>query len=144
MTAFDLRTRIATITDAPDLARLNALFNGVIEDPSALAARLALPDRVETPILAFVDGRAVGFGAVRIVPPVFYSTPQAEITELFVEEAYRGKGVGRALMTHAEQLARERGAKHLLILVDAENDVAQKLYRGMGYQDWDLALLKFL
>ncbi len=137
-------TRVATSADAHHIARLNALFNDVYEAPQDIAIRLDDPRRVETPILAEVDGRVVGFTAVRVVMAIFYPTPQAEITELFVEADYRQLGVGRALMTHAEKFARQCGAKHLLILVDAENHIAQKLYRGLGYQDWDLALLKFL
>ncbi len=138
------KTRIATVEDAEELTRLNALFNDIQEKPETLAERLGNPRRVETPILAEIDNRVVGFAAVRIVPTVFYTNPHAELTELFVEEAYRRKGVGQALITHAEQLAREGGASELIVLTGLDNEASQALYRGMGFEDLDQALIKAL
>lgn len=139
-----LKTRIATIEDAPELVRLNRLFNDIHEKADALAERLRNPQRVETPILAEIDNHIVGFAAVRIVPTVFYTTPHAEMTELFVEEVYRRKGIGQALITHVEQFARENGASELVVLTGSDNEASQSLYRGMGFEDLDQALVKSL
>ena len=139
-----IRTRAATTDDAADLARLNALFNGVHDTAEELAARLADPRRVETPIVAEASERIVGFAALRLVPCVFYVSSYAELTELFVEEAYRRRGIGRALIAHAERLAREGGAAELFLLIGPGNHEAQALYRAMGYRDHDLVLCKAL
>ncbi len=137
-----IHTRIATLEDAAELARLNRLFNEFDDAPEVIAARLSNPRRMETPILAEIEGQAVGFCAVHIVPSIFYPTPRAEVTEMFVEEAYRRRGIGRALMAHAEQFARENGAADLIILTDFYNHEAQGLYRAMGFKNNDISMIK--
>jgi GNAT superfamily N-acetyltransferase len=138
----DLVIRIATPEDAPELARLNAAFNGVQEPPEPLAARLADPKCVETPIIAQVEGRAVGFACLRLVPALCYDSTYAELTELFVEKACRRQGVGRALVAYAERLAREGGARELVLLTGFGNAQGQAFYRALGYADWELAMRK--
>lgn len=53
---------------------------------------------------------------------------------LFVEEAKRGQGGGRALMDHWEKEMRQKG--HRLLLTSTRSDEeAQHFYRRLGYQD---------
>ena len=53
---------------------------------------------------------------------------------LFVEEARRGQGGGRALMDHWEGEMRQKG--HRLLLTSTRSDEeAQHFYRRLGYQD---------
>ena len=136
--------RTATLGDASALARLNAAFNGASIPPEQIAAHLLDPRCVETPILAEIDGEAVGFAALRLVPCVFYANPHAELTELYVEPTYRRRGVARALLEYAETLAHAQGAESLFILTSFDNYEAQRLYRLLGYEDYDLALIKSL
>lgn len=143
-TSQQIVTRVTTTQDAAELARLNAVFNNVHDPPEAIAARLADLHRVETPILAEVDGHAVGFAALRLAPCVFYTRPYAELTELFVEASYRRQGVGHALITHVEQLARESGAVGLALLTGLDNAGAQAFYRAHGYAGIDLGMIKKL
>lgn len=137
-----VKTRLAQISDAVELARLNRLFNGVDDSGEQIRTRLADPRRVETPLIAEVEGRVVGFAAVRVVPTIFYAAPHAELTELFVEEAFRRQGVARALVAAAEALAREEGADEMVILTDTDNEAAQSLYLEMGFTHRELAMLK--
>lgn len=130
--------RIASAEDMDALARLNALFNGSSDSGEALAARLADPRRVETPIIAEVDGQVIGFTALRVVPCLFYSAPHAELTELFVEDAYRRRGIGKALIAYAVELAKQEGAKEMMVLTGLDNHEAQALYRTMGFEADDL------
>jgi GNAT superfamily N-acetyltransferase len=129
----NLEIRVATPEDAPELGRLNAAFNGVQEPPERLAARLADPKCVETPIIAQVEGRAVGFACLRLVPSLCYDPTYAELTELFVEEACRRRGIGQALVAYAEQL---------VLLTGLGNAQGQAFYRALGYADWALAMRK--
>lgn len=138
----DIIIRIAKPHDAPELVRLNTLFNGTRDTAGRLAARMADPQRVDTAIVAEADGRIAGFACLRVVPAVFYAAPQAELTELCVEEAHRRLGLGHGLMLCAERLARQAGAEELLVLVNVGNGPAQALYRSLGFEDRDLALSK--
>jgi ribosomal protein S18 acetylase RimI-like enzyme len=138
-------TRIAESTDATGLAqlvRMNTLFNGASDSAEQIAARLTDPRRVETVILAETEGCIVGFAALRLVPCVFFAEPYAEMTELYVDEGYRRRGVGRMLVAHCESLARAARARQMVILTDYENHPAQSLYRGLGYENYDIALVK--
>jgi GNAT superfamily N-acetyltransferase len=141
---FHLTVRVAALADAPEIARLNRLFNGVDEPPVNYARRLADPRRVDTPILAEINGRVIGIANLRLLTAIFYSAPYAELTELFVEESARRLGAGAALVSFAEQLARQGGAVEMLILTDFYNHAAQQLYRKCGYEHYDIALVKKL
>ena len=99
---------------------------------------------MDTPILVELGGRAIGLANLRLLQPVFYSEPYAELTELFVEEGYRRLGAGRALIRFAEQLAIGAGANEMLILTNFYNQAAQALYRSLGYRHGDIALTKRL
>ena len=137
-----MEVRIALVADAPEIARLNRLFNGSGEPPERYAARMANPRRVDTPLLAFAAGHAVGIANLRLLAPVFYPEPYAELTELFVEEAFRHQGVGRALLHLAEGLARQAGAPEIFILTGNHNLTAQAFYRAVGYEAKDTAFSK--
>jgi GNAT superfamily N-acetyltransferase len=139
-----LTIRTAHAGDAPDIARLNLLFNGVETSPEQYALRLADPRRVDFPILTVLDGRVVGLANLRLAPSVFYTEPYAELSELFVEEDHRRQGAGQALVRFAEHMAREAGAEELIIMTDFYNNPAQMLYLNLGYQIHDLALSKNL
>jgi len=139
-----LVVRIATVEDAPQLSRLNEAFNGVQEAPERLAARLADPRRVETPIIAEIGGRAVGFACLRLAPCLCYDPVYAELTEMFVVEAYRRQGVGRALIERAEQLAEENGAAEIVLATGFKNVRGQAFYRATGYTNHALMMKKSL
>jgi ribosomal protein S18 acetylase RimI-like enzyme len=132
--------RIATSADAHDLARMNAAFNGVFDSAAQIATRLAAYGDIETAILAELDGQVGGFACVRVVPCLLYAEPYAELTELYVEPAFRRRGIGRALIAHAEQLAHARGAAELLIMTSIGNAAAQALYHAVGYDTYAVAL----
>jgi ribosomal protein S18 acetylase RimI-like enzyme len=132
--------RTTTPADAGDLARMNAAFNGVSDSAAQVAARLAACADIEIAILAELDGQVGGFACVRVVPCVLYAEPHAELTELYVEPAFRRRGLGRALIALAEQLARARGAADLLIMTGVGNAEAQALYRALGYDTYAVAL----
>ena len=136
----NLAVRIATPEDVLELARLNAAFNCVQEPPERLAARLVDPKCVETPVIAEIEGRAVGFACLRLVPALCYDSTYAELTELFVENACRRQGIGRALVAYAEGLARDSGAEELVLLTGFGNAQGQAFYRALGYADWELAM----
>jgi ribosomal protein S18 acetylase RimI-like enzyme len=54
---------------------------------------------------------------------------------LAVAEAYRGRGIGRALVAAVEQGLRAKGCMKVNLLVHRENVAAQRLYRELGYEE---------
>jgi len=55
-----------------------------------------------------------------------------ELRRIYTLSKFHGGGLGRALIGHVSDHARERGFNRLLIGVNAENDPAIGFYRRMG------------
>jgi len=96
--------------------------------------------------VAEVDHTVVGFvGVLAKIPPEEPDedpTPYAYISDLVVLPTYRRRGIGRALLERAEAFARSSGASVLRVGVLAKNQVAGNLYRGMGFTDYQVQLIK--
>lgn len=133
---------IASAEDAAAIAKLNLLFNEVDESAEVIAARMDDPACVETVILANVDDEAVGFALVRVVPSVLYAAPHAELTELYVMEEFRQRGIASGLIAFAEQIASQKGARSILVQTGDDNLPALALYKKFGYEEYDLVLEK--
>ncbi|MGW4837235.1 GNAT family N-acetyltransferase [Streptomyces globisporus] len=75
------------------------------------------------------DGALAGFVSVA------YARWNRRLTIEDIEVApdHRGRGVGRALMSRAEEYARERGAGHIWLEVTNINAPAIHAYRRMGF-----------
>jgi ribosomal protein S18 acetylase RimI-like enzyme len=90
--------------------------------------------------VAEVDGRVAGFVGVwaRIVSqePDEVEYEYAHICDLVVLPAFRGQGLGRALLQRAEEHAREHGATTLRLGVLAANDRARQLYTSAGFHGY--------
>ena len=136
--------RKATKSDLSGLARLNAIFNDSKETAEKIANRLASPKCVEIPIVAEIENQIVGFAGLRVVPYLFYEGAHAELTELFVEESYRRKGIGKALVEYAERLAKERYAEELILHTGQENQGGREFYTAMGFEEWEIVMGKAL
>ncbi len=140
----ELTIRLARMEDAAAVARLNRAFNGVKATPDEIAARMQASAHVERVVLAESNGRVCGLACLRLALTPLYAAPYAELTELFVEEAYRRRGIGRALLGFVEELAREGGADHLLLQTGQLNKEAQAFYRAMDYAAYAVVLRKHL
>jgi ribosomal protein S18 acetylase RimI-like enzyme len=140
----DIQISIATIDDAPDIARLNFLFNEGNKSAEAIASDMTNPACVETVILAKVSDQAVGFALIRIVPTILYENPHAELTELYVIQEFRQQGVASDLIAFAEKIAIQKGAKSIYVQTGDDNTPALSLYHKHGYENYDVVLKKKL
>jgi GNAT superfamily N-acetyltransferase len=66
------------------------------------------------------------------------------ISELFVVDSARGKGVGRALIDACEDWARTRGLSVMMIGAHAGNTRAARIYTGAGFAPYTMQLRKYL
>ena len=91
-------------------------------------------------------GQVVGFAAVQSAVPnedvdeCDYRF--ALISDLGVNEAHRGRGIGRALIEACEAFARERCARWLRIAALGQNGIARGLYERCGFEDRQVLLEK--
>lgn len=72
------------------------------------------------------DGQAIAVGRL-----VCKSPHEAQIRSMAVDERYRGQGLGRKIMSHLEQAARDAGVRSI-VLHARENAV--EFYARQGYQ----------
>ena len=66
------------------------------------------------------------------------------ITDMFVSEAGRRRGIGRALIAECERYVAQAGIDWLQITVSPDNAPAIALYRKAGFGDYELVLEKRL
>ncbi len=147
MGAPDLHVRVATTDDAPRLLPMFEAFYGAHFRPKTVEAireQMAAASAVDTLIVAEEGGVPLGFASLRILPQVESDLPHAELSDLFVEERVRRRGIGRALMMFAERLAAERGCPRIFLVTGFDNPSARAFYRSVGYEEHALQLRKTL
>ncbi|HSX67713.1 GNAT family N-acetyltransferase [Nocardioides sp.] len=81
-----------------------------------------------TCLVATVDGEVVGMAHLREFLRPVHAGVGGFLDDLYVDESARGRGVGRALIAAASDLARERGWIVLRWLTSDWNTSAQALY----------------
>jgi GNAT superfamily N-acetyltransferase len=89
-----------------------------------------------TPFLAVDDGAAVGLGILEFRRRLNVSTFEGAVTELFVTERARARGVGRALLEALVAEWRLRGSHRLQ--AKAPDAASASLYAAAGMQEWML------
>lgn len=144
----DIQLRTATPADLPAILRLyrlldealvamqpeffctaprdEALYAGLLNDPRAVF------------FLAEAGGEPVGLALVKNAgwTPEFTSLlphRYAELYDLVVEPAWRGRGVGGLLVGAAKRWARDRRLEYLELNVLAQNDAAIALYESHDF-----------
>ena len=68
----------------------------------------------------------------------------ALISDIAVLPQYRGQGIGRRLLEHADHFVRENGAITLRLVVLSRNTGARKLYAEVGFPDRWVQMTKAL
>jgi GNAT superfamily N-acetyltransferase len=130
----DLTVRDARSSDAEEIARLLDQL-GYPTASSAVAARLerlvVVGDRV---FVAELDGRVAGLAHLQVTPALERERPAAKLGALAVDEAQRGRGVGRALVQAVEDEARLRGCELLFLTSSERRDDAHAFYEQIGFE----------
>jgi GNAT superfamily N-acetyltransferase len=97
-------------------------------------------------LVAEHDGEVAGMAGLRLLYAYEYDAPVVQIALLVTKAMYRGLGVGKALIRHAENWARTRGA-HALVLTSGnrpEREAARHFYQRMGFIVTGLRFVKKL
>jgi ribosomal protein S18 acetylase RimI-like enzyme len=131
--------RCAHRDDAPVIGRLLHEFNVEFDEPSPgaefLSARIGglLAGR-ETKVLLAGDP-PVGLAVLRFRPALWTPALECYLAELYVAPAERGKGLGRALMEGAMQVARWEGANYMDLGTAEDDTAARALYESLGFNN---------
>lgn len=134
----EFRIRAAHPEDGEAVARLAAALSRHEEVPAPdfNAERFRSegfgPDAAFAAIVAEQDGGVIGYAIHYGGYDVQTGTRGRHVADLFVEEAHRDKGVGRALVAAAARAGRAQGARWLLLQVRRDNDLGQGFYKALG------------
>jgi phosphinothricin acetyltransferase len=137
----DYELRLATADDAPAICRI---YNQGIEDRVAtLETELRTPgERREwlanrSPrhpvIVAGRDGAVMAWGSLN----VFNARPAYQFVadfSIYVERAWRGRGVGGVLLRRLIELAREHGFHKMVLSAFPSNSGGMALYTKLGFR----------
>ena len=118
--------------DAGAEDRVKAAEHLFDHDVDLEATRRFLAGGVNELLIAYVDGNPAGFVSATELTHPDRARPELFLNELGVGEAYRGRGVGRALVVRLWEVARERGCRGMWVLTDDDNVAANMVYTAAG------------
>lgn len=83
-------------------------------------------------LVAEVDGAFAGMCLFFPSFSTWLGRPGVYVQDIFVDETFRGRGVGEKLIARVASISAERGAIYLRLSVDVENISAQAFYSSLG------------
>lgn len=142
--ALNLEVRRLNLGDAQQVRRWLDVLDAYAQDPMGGGQPLPADTRARLPQawaecagasswLAWVGDEAVGLLNAVAGFSTFAARPLLNVHDLAVLPAWRGQGVGRALLRAAEAEARRMGACKLTLEVLSGNTGAAALYASEGY-----------
>lgn len=88
------------------------------------------------------DGsKAIGYVVLTFGYSLEYQGRDAFIDEIYIQESYRGQGVGTKVFQFVEGVCPSLGIKALHLEVERQNTAAQGFYQKIGFQDHDRYLM---
>lgn len=119
------------------LAEYERLRHECVATDERLAATLFGPHPAAEVVLAEWEGTPAGFALFFRNYSTFLAAPGTYLEDLFVLPAYRGRGIGRALLAHLAALTVARGGQRLEWSVLDWNEDAIRFYHAQGARPQD-------
>jgi GNAT superfamily N-acetyltransferase len=158
--SLDLRVHAGKADDLPQLMRLWRELIGFDESLGGQDFRLAAgaPKQWERHLRTFLGARSriahvaevrgtpVGFllASLEQPPGIFMERKYGHISAVFVQEPYRGKGVGRSLVAAALGWFAEKRVSRVRVATDTKNTLSVEFWKKLGFQTTVLTLDKLL
>lgn len=130
-----ISTRMAVAEDFMTVYRFVNLLEDAVFDPTAqlllFSENIANPNVVY--LLAFSDGKPVGFLSCHIQNLLHHNGKVGEIQEMFVDESARSLGVGKKLITEIKAVARQRNVVQLEVTSSFKRNAAHRFYERENF-----------
>ena len=96
-------------------------------------------------LVARGNGTVIGFTSFSLERGTLsLDATRGVLSNIYVEPAYRGHGVGTALLEAAEEALREQGAEIVILEVMADNEAARRFYEQREYETYRVAMKRSL
>ena len=126
------------------LAEYERLSHQVVATEDSLRETLFGPRPAAEVVLAYDDREPIGFALFFHNYSTFMARPGLYLEDLFVVPSWRGRGVGRRLLTHLASVAVERRCGRMEWAVLDWNESAIGFYTRLGaslLEDWRICRL---
>ncbi len=115
----NLMTELGYPTSSEQMSRR---FEAISDDPSY------------STLVAEREGNVLGMVGLCFTRSYGSDDSSVRIRAFVVGAEYRGKGIGRALISAAEDWARRRGANNVMLIAHKRRTDAHRFYLSMGYE----------
>jgi GNAT superfamily N-acetyltransferase len=145
----EVELRAGTVADVPLLLafiRSMAAFEKLTVSATEESLRAALFGEAPAArtLLAFVDGKPIAYLTYFFTFGTMVGKRGLWLDDLFIDPAFRGKGIGRALMAYLARVALEHDCGRFEWMVLDWNDAALDFYKSLGAHvlaDWRICRL---
>lgn len=136
--------RLAVPSDAHQLGRLNDDFNGMGETTIEKIRESLLNNTQEIIVVAEEGGSLAGFVCIQIKRSFCYASVTPEITEVYVDPAYRRRSIASEMIRFGQKYCEEHySLDRFELLTGKDNLAAQALYKALGYaEDGEMHMAK--
>lgn len=98
-----------------------------LEEQKSKAIRISLQDDSENEL---------GHAYVFLITNDLHDVPYALLEDVFVEEAERGKGLGKKLVTEALRVAKEAGCYKIIGTSRSSREKVHAFYKQLGFEEY--------
>ncbi len=143
-----MKIRTAQLADLGSLVSLLSALFAIENDFSCGEARqrqglsLMLANERGCVLVAEAEGQVVGMCTGQLLVSTAEGGLSLLVEDVVVDQQWRGRGVGRLLMTATSDWARANRVSRLQLLADRNNVRALDFYRGLGWQTTELICLR--
>jgi len=83
-----------------------------------------------------IEGKIIGRAFLFLIYNDLHPKPYGLLEDVFVEEKYRGKGIGKELVKRVIEKAKELGCYKLIATSRFERENVHRLYENLGFKKW--------
>lgn len=134
---------------AEDAGDIQSIYRELVDDSQVRVLPEQVAALAEAPasflLVAEADGAVCGTALLAICADVMYQfQPFGVVENVVVARSMRGRGIGRQLLAHVEQLAIARDCTKLMLLSGIHRHEAHAFFRGCGFaSDTKNAFVKY-
>jgi GNAT superfamily N-acetyltransferase len=106
-----------------------------------LALQLIEKDALGRLLVIELSGELIGYAVIGFGFSLEFGGRDALLDEFYLREAFRGRGIGSAVLESVEELCRAKGVLAIHLEADYVNARVHEFYKRVGYRDHERHLM---